>query len=216
MKISWITVQKKLEKSFSPLVFKRSSTGNLSVSVLFLDSMSRTLAFRSLPRTIKFLQKLAKDSKRKVFDFKLFQSIADSTYWHLSNLFDGPKATAQNKFFYIEKSANFFRKFKQEGQSLVFCPFYSKMFYFCYFKQAGKSPSRRPAKRSKEQSLLNMQNFSSGKYPNKDAHKTRKPLFPNWKHQTKTIFESEFFRKVNRALTNEKLFEKMSNIAEKN
>ena len=145
---------KKLENFFSPLVFKRSSTGNLSVSVLFLDSMSRSLAFRSLPRTIKFLQKLAKNSKRKVFDFKLFQSIADSTYWHLSNLFDGPKATAQNKFFYIEKSANFFRKFKQEGQSLVFCPFYSKMFYFCYFKQAGNGSSRRPAKRPKRTKFI--------------------------------------------------------------
>ena len=88
-----------------------------SISVIFVDSVSRTLAFRSWPKTTNLLREMQSSGKRKILDFKLFQSIASSTYWHLYNIFDGPKATLEDNddIFYFKKSHNFFRKFKKDG-----------------------------------------------------------------------------------------------------
>ena len=88
-----------------------------SISILFTDTVSRTLAFRGLPKTVKFLSRLKKNSKRPVLDFKLFQSISLNTNWNIFNLFDGPNANRSyvDDIFYIKKGSTFFRKFKQEG-----------------------------------------------------------------------------------------------------
>ena len=88
-----------------------------SISILFTDSVSRTLAFRSLPKTVETLQHWKKYAKRPVFDFKLYQSIDSATYWNLYNLFDGPNASKNDDgdIFYYKKGSTFFRKFKQEG-----------------------------------------------------------------------------------------------------
>ena len=88
-----------------------------SISILFTDTVSRTLAFRGLPKTVKLLSRLKKNSKRPVLDFKLYQSISWDTRWNIFNLFDGPNATESNDhdIFYIKKGSTFFRKFKQEG-----------------------------------------------------------------------------------------------------
>ena len=67
-----------------------------SISIIFLDSFSRTVFYRTLPKTIAFLKDLNRQGKRKVLDYKLFQSIDTHTYWHLYNLFDGPKAEIRN------------------------------------------------------------------------------------------------------------------------
>ena len=88
-----------------------------SISILLLDSFSRTTFYRTLPKTIKFLEHLNKSRKRRVLDFELFQSISRDTYWHLYNLFDGPNATEEDgsDIFYFKKAETFFRKFKQAG-----------------------------------------------------------------------------------------------------
>ena len=56
---------------------------------------------------------------QKVLDYKLFQSIDVSTYWHLYNFFDGANASwkeARNQdIFYFKGSKRFFRKFRRAG-----------------------------------------------------------------------------------------------------
>ena len=46
----------------------------------------------------------------------------------------------------------------------------------------------------------------------KDTHKTRKPIFPNWKQQKESSFPTENLTKIERKIQNffEKLFDKVS------
>ncbi|XP_064608073.1 uncharacterized protein LOC135472482 isoform X2 [Liolophura sinensis] len=64
---------------------------HVSISVIFLDSVSRHHFFRSLSRTVEMIEQINAEPKAgaKVLDFKLFQSIKARTFENLQALITG-------------------------------------------------------------------------------------------------------------------------------
>ncbi|XP_075248736.1 uncharacterized protein LOC142341574 isoform X2 [Convolutriloba macropyga] len=79
-----------------------------SVSLIFVDSLSRTGAFQSFPKTIELLRRLNVQSRdQRVLDFRLMHSVFPGTYWNLENLWMGEQAAGSihNEFYYFESRA---------------------------------------------------------------------------------------------------------------
>ncbi|XP_075265937.1 uncharacterized protein LOC142358420, partial [Convolutriloba macropyga] len=75
-----------------------------SFSVIFMDSLSRTAAYQSWPKTMDFLRDLNKENPDRVLDYRLLHSIFTGTYWNLQNLWMGSEAkgTIHDEFWYFD------------------------------------------------------------------------------------------------------------------
>lgn len=69
-----------------------------SINLVMLDSLSRPHFYRSLPKTINFLEDLYSETHRKVFDFQYFQAVKQRTYENLEALFSGYVNTSEIPF----------------------------------------------------------------------------------------------------------------------
>ncbi|KAK7489890.1 hypothetical protein BaRGS_00018912 [Batillaria attramentaria] len=63
----------------------------MNINILFIDSVSRQHFFRSLPRTVHFLEKLQSNetSRTSVIDFELVQAVRSRTFETYQTLFEG-------------------------------------------------------------------------------------------------------------------------------
>ncbi|XP_075254382.1 uncharacterized protein LOC142345851 [Convolutriloba macropyga] len=69
-----------------------------------MDSLSRTAAYQSWPKTMDFLRDLNKENPDRVLDYRLLHSIFTGTYWNLQNLWMGSEAkgTIHDEFWYFD------------------------------------------------------------------------------------------------------------------
>ena len=93
-----------------------------SINLLFIDSISRTALYYSWPKTISMLRELSASKKRKVYEYKLFQSMATNTIYHMYPLFNGPNETSKlvTDEFLQAMGSHFFRKMKESGYMTSF------------------------------------------------------------------------------------------------
>ncbi|XP_075252522.1 uncharacterized protein LOC142344608 isoform X2 [Convolutriloba macropyga] len=93
-----------------------------SINLLFIDSVSRTIMYYAWPKVISLLRRLSASKDRKVFEYKLFQSIDTGTISHMYRLFNGPNDTtkvAEDEFLQ-SMGKHFFRKMKESGYMTSF------------------------------------------------------------------------------------------------
>ncbi|KAJ8027770.1 hypothetical protein HOLleu_29818 [Holothuria leucospilota] len=88
---------------------------DLNINVLFLDSVSHSHFFRSLPMTVKQLQKLDKDPNLHVFNFDLMQSLKGRTFENQQVLFSGSFEGDDN----LLKTASLFSPLKRKGYTII-------------------------------------------------------------------------------------------------
>ena len=96
---------------------KLSAITKPNLNIVFVDTMSRSEFYYGMDYTLKVLRNLSKENF-DVLDFKLFQSIAISTYWHLHNLFNGSNtdhAKTIKHSNYLAMGKDFFRNLKNAG-----------------------------------------------------------------------------------------------------
>ncbi|XP_069985773.1 uncharacterized protein [Penaeus vannamei] len=62
---------------------------NININLVMIDSLSRTHFYRSLPKTVRFLDDLYDELHSKVLDFHYFQAVKQRTYESLQALFSG-------------------------------------------------------------------------------------------------------------------------------
>ena len=61
----------------------------ININIVLVDSVSRQHFYRTLPNTVRHLQKLRSSEDVEVLDFEFFHSIKGRTYEHLKALFEG-------------------------------------------------------------------------------------------------------------------------------
>ena len=76
----------------------KASRTNININLMLIDSVSRPHFYRSLPRTIKYLQNLRHNNKTEVLDFELFHSIKGRTFESLIALFTGENPRISDKY----------------------------------------------------------------------------------------------------------------------
>ena len=99
-----------------------------NINVIYLDSVSRTVFYYALPRTVKIMKKLSESEGRKVFDYKLFQSVERGSYGNLRHLFNGDNMTIPTMsggMSYQQMGVRFFNKFKERGYTISYMTDYS-------------------------------------------------------------------------------------------
>ena len=62
---------------------------SVNINMILVDSISRQHFYRTLPDTVRYLQKLRYTEQLEVLDFELFHSIKGRTYENLQALFEG-------------------------------------------------------------------------------------------------------------------------------
>ena len=86
-----------------------------SVNIIFIDSTSRTQFYYGMPKSVEMMQRIS--SHRKVFDYKLFQSIGSGTTFNLHRLFNAGNTSAKmaNEEITQLNSMKFFVHAKKRG-----------------------------------------------------------------------------------------------------
>ncbi|KAJ8027799.1 hypothetical protein HOLleu_29851 [Holothuria leucospilota] len=93
----------------------KTKHSDLNINVLFLDSVSHSHFFRSLPMTVKQLQKLDKDPNLHVFNFDLMQSLKGRTFENQQVLFSGSFEGGDN----LLKTAPMFSALKKKHYTII-------------------------------------------------------------------------------------------------
>jgi len=87
-----------------------------NINIIFIDTMSRPEFHLGMVKTLKLLKNISKEG-RKVYDYKLFQSISHQTYNHIQNLYNGayPTMELMRNMSYMNMTIRFFQSAKQMG-----------------------------------------------------------------------------------------------------
>lgn len=106
--------------------YGKPSTANININLMLIDSVSRPHFYRSLPRTIKYLQSLKHINETEVLDFELFHSIKGRTFESLIALFTGknPRISAKYEGVAVPPFAvdfkRIFKKLKNAGYDTLY------------------------------------------------------------------------------------------------
>lgn len=85
-------------KKFPKVSHQSKSKDKVNLNLIMIDSVSRTHFYRSLPKTVKFLESLHDEFHPKVFDFQYLQAVKQRTYESLQALFSGYVNTTEIPF----------------------------------------------------------------------------------------------------------------------
>ncbi|XP_066925027.1 uncharacterized protein [Clytia hemisphaerica] len=102
----------------------KASKETVNINLLWVDSVSRSHFYRSLPKTINTFENINRDksTKTEILDFELFQAVAGHTNHILHGLFTGnlfPKDATKNEKQVVEFGA-FFKRFSDEGYRTLY------------------------------------------------------------------------------------------------
>ena len=116
-----------LNRGTSKKLYSNESVAHpVNINLILIDSVSRQHFYRTLPNTVRYLQKLRSTKEWEVLDFELFQSIKGRTFENLKALFEGEVHEIGEKFEGTSvppTSVEFYKllsKFKQAGYDTLY------------------------------------------------------------------------------------------------
>ena len=97
----------------------------ININIVLVDSVSRQHFYRTLPNTVRHLQKMRSSEDVEVLDFEFFHSIKGRTHEHLKALFEGEIHDTGGEFegHSIPTAVHFgalLGKFKREGYTTLY------------------------------------------------------------------------------------------------
>ena len=121
----WFIGDKKLHRKKGQSKFQKVFNGNSNtpgnnkpnINIIFLDSVSRTLFYYAMENTVETLKRASKSGNRLVLDYKLYQSIALATAFHVDNFYLGDNFVEKphENEFYFHNGWQFFSDLKESG-----------------------------------------------------------------------------------------------------
>ncbi|XP_050416102.2 uncharacterized protein LOC126829946 [Patella vulgata] len=100
---------------------KKMAEEKINVNIIFVDSVSRHHFYRSLPKTVDLFSNLNTNTKTKVLDFELTQSVRSRTFETLQAMFSGYVNLDEKPFGVLAmppvalKTEELLGKFKEKG-----------------------------------------------------------------------------------------------------
>ncbi|KAK6172902.1 hypothetical protein SNE40_016471 [Patella caerulea] len=100
---------------------KKTAEEQINVNIIFIDSVSRHHFYRSLPKTVELFSNINTNTKTKVLDFQLTQSVRSRTFETLQAMFSGYVNPDEKPFGVLAmppvalKTEELLGKFKEKG-----------------------------------------------------------------------------------------------------